>query len=126
VNVSYEAKMPQMLHIAFFVASIVFTLPRTRWLVGHYLQAKNRGDALLLANPLGCVNSRKNESSLTVLDFCRATVMVRPSGCLVCSSARALFITVDPEIGATAPGAPASEGGMKMEGHGGMMQMDKH
>jgi periplasmic copper chaperone A len=28
-------------------------------------------------------------------------------------------------IGATAPGAPASEGGMKMEGHGGMMQMDK-
>ena len=29
-------------------------------------------------------------------------------------------------IGATAPGTPASEGGMKMEGHGGMMQMDKH
>ena len=29
-------------------------------------------------------------------------------------------------IGATAPGVPASEGGMKMEGHGGMMQMDKH
>jgi copper(I)-binding protein len=29
-------------------------------------------------------------------------------------------------IGATAPGARASEGGMKMEGHGGMMQMDKH
>ena len=27
-------------------------------------------------------------------------------------------------IGAAAPGAPASEGGMKMEGHGGMM--DKH
>jgi copper(I)-binding protein len=29
-------------------------------------------------------------------------------------------------IGAAAPGAPASEGGMKMEGHGGMKQMDKH
>ena len=29
-------------------------------------------------------------------------------------------------IGATAPGAPASGGGMKMEGHGGMKQMDKH
>lgn len=29
-------------------------------------------------------------------------------------------------IGAAAPGAPAAEGGMKMEGHGGMMQMDKH
>ena len=29
-------------------------------------------------------------------------------------------------IGAAAPGAPASGGGMKMEGHGGMMQMDKH
>ena len=29
-------------------------------------------------------------------------------------------------IGAAAPAAPASEGGMKMEGHGGMMQMDKH
>jgi copper(I)-binding protein len=29
-------------------------------------------------------------------------------------------------IGATAPGAPASGGGMKTEGHGGMMQMDKH
>ena len=28
-------------------------------------------------------------------------------------------------IGAAAPGAPASRGGMKMEGHGGMMQMDK-
>jgi periplasmic copper chaperone A len=28
-------------------------------------------------------------------------------------------------IGATAPGAPASEGGVKMEGHGGMMHMDK-
>ena len=57
----------------------------------------------------------------------------------------ALFITVDPErdtpafenagtinveypiaaIGAAAPGAP-SGGGMKMEDHGGMMQMDKH
>jgi copper(I)-binding protein len=29
-------------------------------------------------------------------------------------------------IGAAAPGAPASEGGMKMESHGGMKQMDKH
>ena len=29
-------------------------------------------------------------------------------------------------IGADAPGAPASGGGMKMEGHGGMMQMDNH
>ena len=29
-------------------------------------------------------------------------------------------------IGAAAPGAPASEGGMKMEGHGGMKQMDKN
>ena len=29
-------------------------------------------------------------------------------------------------IGATAPAAPAGEGGMKMEGHGGKMQMDKH
>ena len=29
-------------------------------------------------------------------------------------------------IGAAAPGAPATGGGMKMEGHGGMMQMDKH
>jgi copper(I)-binding protein len=29
-------------------------------------------------------------------------------------------------IGAAAPGAPASEGGMKMEGHDGMKQMDKH
>jgi Copper chaperone PCu(A)C len=29
-------------------------------------------------------------------------------------------------IGAAAPGTPASGGGMKMEGHGGMMQMDKH
>ena len=29
-------------------------------------------------------------------------------------------------IGAAAPGAPASEGGMKMEGHGDMKQMDKH
>ena len=28
-------------------------------------------------------------------------------------------------IGAAAPGAPAGRGGMKMEGHGGMMQMDK-
>lgn len=28
-------------------------------------------------------------------------------------------------IGAAAPGAPASGGGMMMEGHGGMMQMDK-
>ena len=28
-------------------------------------------------------------------------------------------------IGAAAPGAPASEGGMKMEGHGGMKQIDK-
>jgi hypothetical protein len=27
---------------------------------------------------------------------------------------------------AAAPGAPASGAGMKMEGHGGMMQMDKH
>jgi periplasmic copper chaperone A len=29
-------------------------------------------------------------------------------------------------IGAAAPGAPTGGGGMKMEGHGGMMQMDKH
>ena len=29
-------------------------------------------------------------------------------------------------IGAAAPGAPAGEGGMMMEGHGGKMQMDKH
>jgi periplasmic copper chaperone A len=29
-------------------------------------------------------------------------------------------------MGAATPGAPAVEGGMKMEGHGGMMQMDKH
>jgi hypothetical protein len=28
-------------------------------------------------------------------------------------------------IGAAAPGAPASEGGMKMESHGGMKQMDR-
>jgi hypothetical protein len=40
VNVSYEAKMPQMLHIAFFVASIVFTLRARVGLLGHYLQAK--------------------------------------------------------------------------------------
>jgi periplasmic copper chaperone A len=29
-------------------------------------------------------------------------------------------------IGAAAPGSPAGGGGMMMEGHGGMMQMDKH
>jgi copper(I)-binding protein len=29
-------------------------------------------------------------------------------------------------IGSAVPGAPASGGGTKMEGHGGMMQMDKH
>jgi periplasmic copper chaperone A len=29
-------------------------------------------------------------------------------------------------IGAAGPGAPAGGGGMKMEGHGSMMQMDKH
>jgi hypothetical protein len=29
-------------------------------------------------------------------------------------------------IGAAAPNAPAGGGNMKMEGHGGMMQMDKH
>jgi hypothetical protein len=52
VNVSYEAKMPQMLHIAFFVASIVFTLPCTRWLVRHYLQAKIAEMPSCLPSPL--------------------------------------------------------------------------
>jgi hypothetical protein len=53
VNVSYEAKMPQMPHTSFFVALIVFKLPLAR---AALFAGKNRGDALLLANPLGRVN----------------------------------------------------------------------
>jgi len=45
---------------------------------------KNVGNALLPADPSGRMNSRQEGSSLTVFDFCLATVIVMPRECLVC------------------------------------------
>jgi hypothetical protein len=49
------------------------------------LQAKISEMPSCLPIPLAVRTAVKKESSLTVFDFCRATVIVRPRECLVCS-----------------------------------------
>jgi hypothetical protein len=68
VNVSYAAKMPQTLPIAFCCVDRVQTAAHALAYAALFA-SKNRGDALLLANPLGRVNSRQKGKLANSLRF---------------------------------------------------------
>jgi hypothetical protein len=68
VNVSYAAKMPQMLQFAFCCVDRVQTTAHALACAALFA-SKNREDALLLANLLGCVNSRQEGKLANGLRF---------------------------------------------------------
>jgi hypothetical protein len=60
--------MPQMLHFAFCCVDPLQTTAHALDCAALFA-SKNRGDALLLANPLGCVNSRQKGKLANSLRF---------------------------------------------------------